>query len=302
MSAKPNFYGVYPPTITCFDKNGDFAWEKQRNVISFLLEKGVHGLWILGSYGSFPLLTKEERKKVTEMIIDEVNGRIPIIAHIGSASSKETVELAKHAQSAGATAVASVTPYYYSSFAYTEEQIVQHFKAVVDSVDIPVFLYNNPRTTGYNVSAELLKKLANVGVKGIKDSSGNFVQIAEYIMHVQPDYTDFAFFTGTAALLMPSLMLEAQGGVAGTANAFPEIVVDVYELYKQGKYEEAAKRQNLVLKVRDLQGIDGFRPASCYAMLRMRGIDAGTVRSPWKEMPKDKYEHTYQELNKLGVI
>lgn len=302
MFTQPNFHGIYPPIITCFDKNGDFAWRKQQNVIRFLLEKEVHGLWIIGSYGSFPLLTKEERNEVTELIIDEVNGRIPIITHIGSTSSKETIELAKNAQSAGTNAVGSVVPYYYSSFAYTEEQIVKYFRELVDSVDVPVFLYNNPNTTGYNVSPELLKKLADIGIKGVKDSSGNYIQMTEYIMYVQPDYPDFIFFPGTASLLMPSLMLGAQGGVAGTANAFPEIVIDVYELYKRGKYEEAAKRQRLVLKVRDLQGIDGFRPASCYAMLRMRGIDAGIVRQPWKEMSKDKYKYVYQELKKLEVL
>jgi len=302
MATQSNFYGVYPPMITCFDEDGNFAWEKQQNVIRFLIEKGVNGLWILGSYGAFPFFTKKERKEIAEMIINEVNGKVSIIDHIGSASTKETIELAKHAQSAGAQAVASVIPYYYSSFAYTEEQIVKHFGALVDSVDIPVFLYNNPRTTGYNVSPELLKRLAEVGVKGVKDSSGNYVQMAEYIMRVQLDYPEFTFFTGTAALLLPSLMLGAQGGVAGTGNAFPEIVVDIYRLFREGKYKEASAQQNLVLKVRDLQGIEGFRPASCYAMLRMRGIDAGTVKAPWKEIPKDKYEYVYQELKRLGVL
>lgn len=301
MSEK-KFRGVYPPTITCFDQEGNFDPNKQREIIKFLINKKVHGLFIIGSYGSFPLMTIEERKQVAEVIIEETDGKVPIIVQVGSPYTKNALQLAKHAEKSGASAVASVIPFYYSSFAYSEDQIIGYFRKLVDSVKIPVFLYNNPKTVGYNVSPKLLKKIADIGIKGIKDSSGNLTQMAEYIMYVQPQHTDFTFFTGTASLLMPSLMLGCRGGVAGTANAFPEIVVDLYELYQSGKYEDAVIKQKIVLKVRELQGIDGFRPASCYAMLRMRGIHPGSVRQPWKEMPKDKYEYIYRELKKLEVL
>lgn len=301
MSEK-KFRGVYPPTITCFDQDGNFDPDKQRGVIRFLINKKVYGLFITGSYGSFPLMSIEERKQAAEVIFEETDGKVPIIVQIGTPDTKSALQLAKHAENLGASAVASVIPYYFSGFAYSEDQIIEYFRKLVDSVKIPVFLYNNPKTTGYNVSPKLLKKIADVGLKGIKDSSGDIIQMAEYIMYVQPQYTDFTFFTGTASLLMPSLMLGCQGGVAGTANAFPELVVNLYELYQSGEYKDAEMQQRVVLKVRELQGIDGFRPASCYAMLRMRGIHPGTVRQPWKEISKDKYEYVYQELKKLEIF
>ncbi len=296
------FRGVYPPIITSFDSEGNLALEKQKKVVRFLLDKGVHGLFIIGSYGSFPLMTADERKKVAETILEEVNGEVPVIVQVGSPYTKTALELAKHAEQAGATAIASVIPFYYSSFAYSEDQILIFFKKLVDTVSIPVFLYNNPRTTGYNVSPNLLKKLAEVGVRGIKDSSGNLIQMFEYISQVKPMFPDFVFFTGTAALLLPTLQLGGQGGVAGTANAFPEIVVDIYESYIKGDLKTAMEKQLLVLRVRDLQGIEGFRPASCYTLLKMRGIDPGNPREPWREMSNESYEKVRSELKRLGVL
>ena len=296
------FRGVYPHIITSFDSEGNLALEKQKKVVRFLLDKGVHGLFIIGSYGSFPLMTADERKKVAETILEEVNGEVPVIVQVGSPYTKTALELAKHAEQAGATAIASVIPFYYSSFAYSEDQILIFFKKLVDTVSIPVFLYNNPRTTGYNVSPNLLKKLAEVGVRGIKDSSGNLIQMFEYISQVKPMFPDFVFFTGTAALLLPTLQLGGQGGVAGTANAFPEIVVDIYESYIKGDLKTAMEKQLLVLRVRDLQGIEGFRPASCYTLLKMRGIDPGNPREPWREMSNESYEKVRSELKRLGVL
>lgn len=301
-NAEKVFRGVYPPTITSFDSEGNFDPKRQREVVRFLLDRKVHGFFIIGSYGSFPLMTTEERKKAAEVILEEVNGEVPVIVQVGSPYTKTALELARHAERAGASAVASVMPFYYSSFAYSEDQIIGYFCKLVDSVSIPVFLYNNPRTTGYNVSPDLLNKLADVGIKGIKDSSGNLTQMFEYMERVKPAHPDFVFFTGTAALLLPTLQLGGQGGVAGTANAFPELVVDVYESYMRGDLKTATEKQLLVLRVRDLQGIEGFRPASCYAMLRMRGLNPGTLREPWKEMSEENYRKVERSLEQLGVL
>jgi len=105
----------------------------------------VQGFYPCGTYGSGPLLSVEERKRVAEVVIDEVNGRVPVIMHVGGASTRSVVELAKHAEKAGATAVAAVPPIYYG---FKEPEVERHFKALVEAVSIPVFVYNNPKTTG----------------------------------------------------------------------------------------------------------------------------------------------------------
>jgi len=127
--------GIIPPVITAFDKQGDFDEKAQREIIAFLVDK-VQGFYPCGTYGSGPLMSVEERNRVAEVVIDEVNGRVPVIMHVGGASTCSVVELAKHAEKAGATAVAAVPPIYYG---FKEPEVERHFKALVEAVSIPVF-------------------------------------------------------------------------------------------------------------------------------------------------------------------
>ena len=126
-------------------------------MIGYLMSEGVHGFFINGSYGSAILMTVEERKRVAEIIHDEVKGRLPIITHVGEASTRATIELAKHAEGLGSAAVAAVAPYYYSGAnAYDEGQIIRHFADIAASVRVPTFIYNNPRTSGYNLTSRIV--------------------------------------------------------------------------------------------------------------------------------------------------
>ncbi|HEY8542173.1 MAG TPA: dihydrodipicolinate synthase family protein, partial [Pseudothermotoga sp.] len=161
------FKGVIPPMLTAFDETGNLDINRTKNIAKFLKDK-VDALFICGTYGSGPLMNQEEKERVIEAVSQEVNGKIPIIVMVGSASTKETVEIAKYAEKMGAAAVASVCPYYY---AHSEENILGFFSELVSTVDIPVYVYNNPKTVGYPVTPKLLRKLYEVGVKGLKDSS-----------------------------------------------------------------------------------------------------------------------------------
>lgn len=297
-----NITGILPPLITSFTETGEIYEKGIRNVVNFLLERGVHGFFITGSYGSFPLMTEQERKRVVEIILNEVAGRVPVIVQVGAPSTAMTIELAKHAESVGAAAVSSVVPFYYSGFAYKETHIIGHFEDLVKSVNIPVYLYNNPKTTGYCVSPSLLLKLADVGVRGLKDSSGDFMLFAEYIREVGSKYPDFNFMTGTVGLLYPAFLLGAKTCVAGTANVLPEVVLELYNAILQGDHKRAAELQLTLIEVRKLQAIEGFRPAGCYSILRMRGVDPGTCRKPWREISSENYRIVEQRLKALGLL
>ena len=122
--------GVIPPVLTAFDKEGNVDEKAQREIVSFLVDK-VQGLYPCGTSGSGPLMSIEERTKAAEIIIDEVAGRIPVILHVGATSTRSVVELAQHAEKAGATAVAAVPPTYYG---FKEPEVERHFKAMVDAV------------------------------------------------------------------------------------------------------------------------------------------------------------------------
>ncbi|MFH0965473.1 MAG: dihydrodipicolinate synthase family protein [Planctomycetota bacterium] len=294
--------GVVPPLITSFTPEGEFYEKGQAEVIDFLVEKGVHGLFAIGSYGSFALMKTEERKKLARLILKIVRGRIPVIFQVGAPGTRETVELAKDAEAAGADALAAVVPFYYSGIAYKEPEVLGHFETLVKAVKVPVWIYNNPKTTGFCVWASLLVKLAEAGVQGIKDSSGDFMSFADWMNEVLAVKPEFTFMAGTVGLLQPTYYLGARGCVAGTANAFPELVLELYAALERGDVKKAGELQGKVIAVRKYQQISGFRPAGCYPLLRWRGVDPGTVRKPWREPNAEECELMRAGMEKAGVL
>ena len=297
------FEGIYPPVITSFTEDGDLYEKGIRNVISYLMSEGVHGFFINGSYGSAVLMTIEERKRVAEIIHDEVKGRLPIITHVGEASTRATIELAKHAEELGSAAVAAVAPYYYSGAdAYDESQIVRHFADIAASVRVPTFIYNNPRTSGYTLTSELLAKLVTIGVLGMKDSSGSFTLLGEFNQAATRVNPDFACMSGSVGLMQPAYNIGIKGCISGTANAFPELTVALYRALEAHDWKKSGELQNLVIAERKIQSAGGFRPAGCYTFLKLKGIDCGTVRRPWREPNDREARYMKEEAIKLGLL
>lgn len=297
------FEGIYPPAITSFTESGDIYEKGIRHVIGYLMSEGVHGFFINGSYGSCALMTVEERKRVAEIIHAEVGGRLPIITHVGEASTRATIDLAKHAEGIGSAAVAVIAPYYYSGVnAYDENQIIRHYADIAASVRVPTFVYNNPRTSGYTLTAELLTKLVKVGVAGMKDSSGSFTLLGEFNQAAMRENADFACMSGSVGLMQPAFNIGIKGCISGTANAFPELAVSLYKALEAHDWEKSGELQNLVIAQRKIQAASGFRPAGCYTFLKLKGIDCGTVRRPWRE-PNDQEARYMQEAAiHLGLL
>ena len=294
--------GVLPPMITPFTPEGEIYEKGLVEVVEFLVNRGVHGLFAIGSYGSFALMTTEERKRLARMIMKTVDGRVPVIFQVGSPSTRTAVELARDAADTGAAAVAAVVPFYYSGFAYKHGEIVEHYQALCDAVDVPVWIYNNPKTTGFSLTTALLKKLAGIGVAGMKDSAGNYMDFLEWINEVRPEHPGFQFMAGTVGMLQPTYYQGAPGCVAGTANAFPELVIDLYDALESGDLKKASALQAKVIAVRMYQQTSGFRPAACYPLLRWRGVDPGTVRKPWRELDDEELARMRTGMEKLGVL
>jgi dihydrodipicolinate synthase/N-acetylneuraminate lyase len=169
-------------------------------------------------------------------------------------------------------------------------------------VKIPVYLYNNPKTTGFRVSPALLRRLADMGVKGMKDSSGDALLFGDFINNVRPYHPDFNFMTGTTGMMVVSHSYGTSSTVAGTANVFPELIVKLYNLLEAKDYPAAFPMQMKVIRVRELQNVEGFRPAACYSMLKMRGHDFGTCRRPWRELTPASIEYVKKELQAIDLL
>lgn len=290
--------GIIPPLTTPFTEGGEVYEAGLRRLVSFQVEKGSHGLFICGTYGSGPLMTLEQRKKVHEIVVDEGKGRIAIVAHVGTASTRDSVELAKHAAGAGIEYVSSISPFY---FHHDDRTVVEYFRALVKSVDVPVYVYNNPKATPVNVTPKLLRNLVDVGVAGIKDSGFNYIDFTHLVIALE-DRPDFRFIVGTEGIALPAFLAGAKGCVAGLANAFPEIMVELWNLCVAGKYEEAAKLQLKVNKARQILHIPSSTNAACYAALNARGVDVGIPLAPVLPVEQDKEAAMLAGFKQIGLL
>jgi len=206
--SKLKITGVVVPNVIPFTAEGDVDEKKLEQYTNWLIEKGVNCLFALGSFGGGPLMNLEERKRVCELVVKTVNRRVPIICHIATNTTSFSVELAKHAEKAGVDAIAALPPGYYKQ---KNENIKGFFQELLNSVDIPLYLYNNPGTRGYNIDPELLAELAEMGLSGIKDSSFSLVYLQKAMNAVGKK--DFNWINGTAPLMFPSIMLGADACV-----------------------------------------------------------------------------------------
>jgi len=293
---KEKFAKVIPPLISSFTENGEIYEKGQREIISFLMDKGIRGFYVCGTYGLGPAMTLKQRKRIAEIVVDEAGSKATIIVHVGASNIDDVLELARHAEDIGADAVASVPPFYYR---YDDEAMLRFYKALVSKVNIPVFVYNNPSTTHNPISSELLVRLANEGVAGIKDSSFSIVKFYEDIIALSG--REFIFIIGTEALALPALMAGATGVISGLANAIPEPNIELFNLIKEGRYNEAIKKQLEVIKLRKLVHEVPTYPA-IYEILKMRGVDAGYPKPPFRRLTEKEISYLKNKLGEYGYL
>ena len=284
MKAK-EFIGIIPPLLSSYDKDGNIYEKGIREIIRFILPH-VDGLYPVGTYGCGPCMSIDERKKVLEIILDEVHGRIPVVAHVGTADTKTTIELAKHAKAAGAAGVGAIAPYYSPNL--SEEALYTHFKGLLDAVneeEFPVFIYNNKNYSQNIITPKLLKRLAADGLRGIKDSSFDLVSFYNFQDAVK-DYPDFNVIIGTEAIFCGAFDAGATGCVCGLGNIYPELLEEMYEAHLAGEKEKAIELQRRVIQLRNVTKMAPSVPVM-HAILQMRGVDAGISRSPYIEISDD---------------
>lgn len=289
------FSGVYPAVITPFNKEGQVDEVLLKSYIEYLVPQ-VDGLFVCGSYGSGPLMTVVQRKKVAEITVGVAKGKVPVLLHIGCSDTETTVELAKHAESIGVDAVAAVTPYYYK---HIKSVVVEHYRAILDAVNIPVLIYNNPKYSNFNVSADLLVELAEMGLQGVKDSSADIALFYEYMAKVKKD--GFLFLIGSQTHLVPAAVGGAHGVVSGLSNAFPRFIKEIYNECKAGNYERAVALQKQANMLRTVTG-EGIPVPFYHAALPMVGVDVGYPRAPFKSLTQTEVERVRRGLSEAKMI
>ncbi len=228
--------GAVTALVTPF-RNGAVDEEKYREFIEWQINQGIHGLLPCGTTGESATLSHKEHESVIKICIDQVRGRVPVLAGAGSNNTAEAISLTRFAKEAGADAALHITPYYNKP---TQEGIFRHFQAISAAVDMPLFVYNVPGRTGGNVLPATLARMARElpSVIGVKEASGNMVQVSNVLELCGPD---FQMLSGEDSLYMPSLALGGKGVISVTSNIAPSLVAGLYNAWKKGDREEALR-------------------------------------------------------------
>jgi 4-hydroxy-tetrahydrodipicolinate synthase len=242
------FDGLMPAMVTPFDERGELDLEATQAVVERFIGAGVGGISPLGSTGEATHLTSEERKRFAEEVVRIVGGRVPLVVGVGTSGTRETVELARHAEGAGADAALVVSPSYWK---VGEEALFRHFATVAGSVDIPIFIYNLPMLTGVDLSPSLVARLANecANVVGIKDTVTVYAHTVGVLQEVKAERPDFTVFSGWEDLILPALLAGADGSICAFANVAPELFVDLVRSAKNGDLDRAAELHRRVLRL-----------------------------------------------------
>jgi 4-hydroxy-tetrahydrodipicolinate synthase len=256
-------HGVIPALVTPRVPDRDEVdYPRLSFFVRHLLDCGVHGVFATGSTGEAPLLSHSQRKRVIETVVETVNGIVPVMAGVGSASTAESIRLAHEAEDAGATHI-SILPMHF--FPTMQDELYKYFADVSGSVKIPSVLYNYPsRCGGLNIEAELVAHLARMhNVVGIKDSSGDLDNTLRYIQQTQED---FGVFAGPEALIEPIVTAGGAGTICAGANVFPKKLIALYEAAFLEDTLDAQRRQQELLPLQGWGKIGTF-PAAVKAAL-----------------------------------
>lgn len=241
--------GIIPPVITPMKEDESVDIDVLRKQIDRLIEGGVHGIFAFGTNGEGYILSEEEKYEILRAVIDQVAGRVPVYAGTGCISTADTIRLSRKAEELGADVLSIITP---SFAAASQKELYDHYCEVAKHVNIPIVLYNIPARTGNKLLPETVEKLArDVDViMGAKDSSGDWDNLSEYIHRTKELDKDFRVLSGNDSLILRALKEGGAGGIAGCANVYPHVLSSIYDLFMEGRLEEAEKAQDSIASFR----------------------------------------------------
>ncbi|CAI6066505.1 dihydrodipicolinate synthase family protein [Cohnella sp. JJ-181] len=269
------FKGIIVAMYACYDEQGEVSAEAARKLARYYATAGVKGLYVGGSSGEGMLQTADERKRTLEAVVAEVGGELTVIAHVGAPSTRESVELARHAERIGAHAVSAVPAIYYRLSA---RSVQAHWQAIIDSTELPFIIYHIPQTTGFHLSPELLAAMAaQPKVIGVKISAESTYELQQF---KAIGGEGFLVLNGPDEQYVAGRAIGADGGIGGTYGVMPELFLRIESCVRAGRMEEAQRWQFVVNElIKELLAYPSLYGA-CKALLRHRGLDIGGPRMP----------------------
>ena len=273
MAAKTKFRGSFTALVTPF-KNGSLDEAAFRALVNWQIAEGTHGLVPVGTTGESPTLNHDEHKRVVEWCIGEAKGRVPVVAGAGSNSTKEAIELAQHAEKAGADAVLVVTPYYNKP---TQEGLYQHFKAINDAIGIPIIIYNIPPRSVIDMSVETMKRLFGLkNIAGVKDATASMVRVSQQRAAMGEDFNQLS---GEDATVLGYMAHGGHGCISVTSNVAPRLCSEFHLAWQKGDAKTALKLHDKLMPLHTALFVE-TNPAPVKYALSILGKCADTVRLP----------------------
>lgn len=285
---KVELKGIITPILSPMNLDESINLDELRNQIDRLIEGGVHGIFPFGTNGEGYILREEEKLQILEATIAHVNRRVPVYAGSGCISTADTIRMSVAAEKLGADVLSIITP----SFAVaSQKELYDHYVEVAKHVDTPIVLYNIPARTGNKLLPETVAKLAKDVdiIVGAKDSSGDWENLKAYITQTRELDKNFYVLSGNDSLILPSLKEGGCGGIAGCSNVYPKVLSSIYDLFVEGKLDEAQEAQDSIASFRAVfkYGNPNTVVKKAVAML---GYPVGDCRKPFNYLCEEGIE------------
>ncbi|MBU3069541.1 4-hydroxy-tetrahydrodipicolinate synthase [Aestuariicella sp. G3-2] len=290
------FQGSMVALVTPMMADGQLDWEGLHKLVDFHLEKGTHAIVAVGTTGESATLDVDEHLQVIKKVVDQVNGRIPVIAGTGANSTSEAIELTQSAKDAGADACLSVTPYYNKP---TQEGLFLHHQAIAKAVALPQMLYNVPGRTGVDMTPETIARLSAVdNIFGVKEATGEMDRV-EWLMANTPD--DFIIVSGDDPTAVELMLLGGKGNISVTANVAPAEIARMCELAIAGKADEARALNQKLVPVHNAMFVESNPIPVKWAVAEM-GLTQAGLRLPLTPLSEIYHQQVRDALKGAGLL
>ncbi len=295
MTVKTGFRGSFTALVTPFS-NGGVDEQAFRGLVDWQIAEGTDGLVPVGTTGESPTLSHDEHRHVVEWCVEQVKGRVPVIAGAGSNSTSEAIELARHAQECGASAVLVVTPYYNKP---TQEGLYQHFKAINDAIGIPIIIYNIPARSVIDMSVDTMTRLFELEhIAGVKDATANVIRVSQQRAAMGADFNQLS---GEDASALGFMAHGGHGCISVTANVAPRLCAEFQDACLKGDYAAALKLQDKLMPLHTALFIE-TNPAPAKYALSVLEKCAETVRLPMVRIAEKTKAAVRQAMVHAGLI
>ncbi len=297
--------GIFPPILTpqLEDESVDHA--SLRRLVQYLLAQGVNGIWATGTTGEFPCFSGSERASVVQTVVETVSGRVPVVVGIGDASTRLAIEHGHAARIAGADAIALTPPYYYVN---SQEELLEHFRAVRAAIDLPLLVYNIPQTVKARMEVPTVLTLATEGtVVGVKDSQNDLDWFRQVMTATGDRGLNFRGFLGTRILIDAGRIVGAHGSIPGVSNVVAADCVGAHEAAARGDWALADRHTRRINDVQKIIGIArGSATASSFSgmksILKSIGVLATSrVRLPLRTVSAEEESRIAAAIKEFGL-